>query len=165
MVAVRVAAEQDLDVGELEPELFDRLLNRRDVALVRAVDEDVALRRDDEERGEAFRADVVDVADDLVRRKLRRLIVAAADVALEERLLREGVPADRDRRARTAAAAGGRLPRGRRLRGSGRLNHRSRRETPHPIREPRHEPSVEKRPILRARGRSDVTQPFRAAPP
>ena len=34
VVAVRVAAEQDLDVGELEPELLDRLLNRRHVALV-----------------------------------------------------------------------------------------------------------------------------------
>ena len=94
VVAVRVAAEQDLGVGELESELLDGLLNRRHVPLIRAVDEDVALRRDDEKGGQALGPDVIDVSDDLVGWELRRLIVGRADVALEQRLLRERVAAD-----------------------------------------------------------------------
>ena len=88
MIAVRMAAEQNLRVGELEPQLLDRLLDHRHVAFVRAVDEDVALRRHDQKRREAGGSDVIQVADDLVRRKLRRLIVGPADVALKQLLLR-----------------------------------------------------------------------------
>jgi hypothetical protein len=108
VIAVRVAAEQDLDVRELEPELLDRPLNRRHVALVGAVDQNVALRRDDQEHRQAIRPHVIDIANHLVRRERRRHVVGSADVALEQRQLREGVAADGNRRSRflaTAAAA------------------------------------------------------------
>ena len=41
MIAVRVRAEQDLDVRELKAERGNRLLDRAHVALVGAVDQDV----------------------------------------------------------------------------------------------------------------------------
>ncbi len=50
MIVVRVCAQQDLDVRELESQLVDRLLDRRHVPLVRAVNQHVALRRNNEER-------------------------------------------------------------------------------------------------------------------
>jgi len=100
VVAVRVAAEQNLRVAELEAELLDRLLDDWHVALVGAVDQDVSGRRDDEEHRQALGAHVIDVADDLVRRERRRHVVRAADVALEERLLRPGLAVHRDRRTR-----------------------------------------------------------------
>src|SRR6185295_18427017 len=92
----------------LESQLLHRLLNRRHVALVGAVDEDVPLRRDDEERGEALGSDVVDVADDLVRREWGRHVVGAADVAPEQRLLGEGVSAYGNGRPGLLAAAAAR---------------------------------------------------------
>ena len=49
---------------------------------------------DDQERAERARADVVDVADHLVRRKLRGLVGVRAHVALEELPLRQGMTAD-----------------------------------------------------------------------
>jgi hypothetical protein len=112
VVAVRVAAEQDFDLRELETQLLDRLLNQRDVPLECAVDQDVALRGDDEINGEAPGADVVDVADHFVRRKRRRHVIGPTDVALEQRQLRESVSADGDgwpRLLRTAASPRGGL--------------------------------------------------------
>jgi len=58
----------------------------------------VSLRRRDEKLREALRADVINVADHLVRRERRRHVVGAADVALKQRELRERVAADRNRR-------------------------------------------------------------------
>src|SRR5262249_17385985 len=49
MIAVCVAAEQYSDIGELESELLDRLLDRGHVSFIRAVQEDVSLRRHDKE--------------------------------------------------------------------------------------------------------------------
>ena len=64
MVPVGVADEEDLDVGELEPEPFDaraELRNRLDEV---AVDEDVALRRSDKVARQVLRTDVVQVPGD-----------------------------------------------------------------------------------------------------
>ena len=83
VIAVRMAAEQDLRIGELESELLNGLLNRRHVPLIRGVVEDIALRRDDEKGGQALGPDVIQVSDDFVGRELRRLIVRRADIALE----------------------------------------------------------------------------------
>jgi hypothetical protein len=62
----------------------------RNIALVGAVDEDVALLGDDEERAQGFGADVIDVADDFVRREGRGLVFGRAHVAGEDRARREG---------------------------------------------------------------------------
>src|SRR5258705_4804826 len=106
VVAVCMVAEQDLDVGELEPEVGDRLLDDGHVPLVRAVDQDVPLRRDDQERAERLRPDVVDVADDLVRRKLRLLIRGGAHVAREDRPRRVDLAVDGDGRVIGSAGLG-----------------------------------------------------------
>ena len=68
----------------LEAQLLDRVADRRHVALVVAVDQDVALRRGDQKRSEGSGADVIEVADDLVRRERRVLIFTRADVAPEQ---------------------------------------------------------------------------------
>jgi hypothetical protein len=122
MVAVGVAAEHDLDVAELEAQLFDRLLDERHIALERAVDQDVPLRRGDQEHGKAPRADVVDIPDHLVRREGRVHVVRAADVPLKQRELGEGLAPDRDGRPGLASGLG---PAGRSLpRGNGWSRHR-----------------------------------------
>ena len=98
VIAVRVVPEQNLDVGELEPQIRDRLLDRSHVPLVGAVDEDVAGRRHDEERAERLRPHVVDVAHDLVGRELRRLVIRRPHVARQDRPRRIRLPLDGDRR-------------------------------------------------------------------
>jgi hypothetical protein len=80
-----VIAEHDLDVGELESELLDRFLNRRHISLVGRIQQDVPLWRDDEERAERARADVVDVGDDPMRRERGRLILRRAHVPRQDR--------------------------------------------------------------------------------
>src|SRR4029079_10004882 len=81
----------------LETEIADRFLDDRHVPLVGAVEEDVALRCDDEERAERLRSDVVDVGDDFVRRKLRRLVFGCAHVARQNRPPRVGLTVHGDR--------------------------------------------------------------------
>src|SRR5205085_9958217 len=61
-----------------------RILNHRHIDLVGRVDENAALRRIDQERGQALRADIIKVADNPVRRKLRALLLLGSDVALEQ---------------------------------------------------------------------------------
>src|SRR5262245_18865686 len=85
MITVCVATEQDLNVGELEPELLNRLLDRRHIALVCTVDQDISLRRGDEERTQGPGADVVDIPDNLVWWKLSRLVILCAHVAFQYR--------------------------------------------------------------------------------
>ena len=79
-----MAAEDDLDVFEAESQLGDGVADHGVVSLVIRVDEDVALRRCDQEARERFGSDVVDVADDLVRRILLVLLLRGSDVAGEE---------------------------------------------------------------------------------
>ena len=64
VVVVGLAVEEDFGIGEAESESLDVLadLGRRGSQI--AVDEDVALRRGDEVRGEIVAADVVQVAGD-----------------------------------------------------------------------------------------------------
>src|ERR1700740_39002 len=69
MITMRVAPQQYFGIGKLEPQLLDRLFNGRYIPFIRTVNEDIALRRDHEERAQSSRADIVDVPDDLVRRK------------------------------------------------------------------------------------------------
>ena len=49
VIAVRVAPQEDLRIGELESQLLHGLLDCRHIPLVCAVDEEIPLRRDDEE--------------------------------------------------------------------------------------------------------------------
>src|SRR5207237_3473269 len=72
--------------------------DRRNIALIGAVDEDMALRRGDQERAERRGADIIDVADDLVRGELRHPIRLRAHVACQDRSRRIGLPSDSDRR-------------------------------------------------------------------
>ena len=69
VVRVGMARQQDLDIGHLEAERLDRFLNQGNRALKAAVDEDVPLGSGDEIGGQILGADVVDIADDLVRRE------------------------------------------------------------------------------------------------
>ena len=69
VVGVGVADEQELHVAEFESELFDAGADERNGFFEAAVDQDVAFRCGDEEGGEVFGADVVEVASDLVRRE------------------------------------------------------------------------------------------------
>jgi hypothetical protein len=65
-----VAAEDDLDVGELESQLLDGSADRGDGGFKIAIDEDMALRSSDEESSKLLSADVVDVAERIIA-KLR----------------------------------------------------------------------------------------------
>ena len=69
MVEVTVADEEDLRVGVFEAEGFDRLFDLWWRGLKVGVDEDVALRGNDEVGGEILRADVVKIANDLEGRE------------------------------------------------------------------------------------------------
>ena len=69
VVGVGVAGQQDLDVGHLEAERLDGLADQGNGPLEAAVDQDVPLGRGDQVAGQILRADVVDVADDPVRRE------------------------------------------------------------------------------------------------
>jgi hypothetical protein len=71
VIAVGVAAEYDLHIGELEPELFDVRAQQRDAGFEVAVNEDVALRRGDQERRQFLGPDEVHVPHHLMRRERR----------------------------------------------------------------------------------------------
>ena len=71
MVSMRVAAEQDLDVGELEPLALDRPGDPRRGALKSHVNEDKPLARLDDVGGVVAGPDGKRVSDQLERRKLR----------------------------------------------------------------------------------------------
>ena len=73
-----MAGQQDLDVAHLEAERLDGFLDQGDGPLEAAVDEDVPLGSGDQVAGQVLRADVVDVADDLVGRE-RLVPVGLAD--------------------------------------------------------------------------------------
>ena len=98
MIAMCVVSQQDLSVGEFEPQLRDRLFNRRHISFIRAVDEDISLWCNDEKGAEGLRSDVVDIADDLVGRELRRLVLRRTHVACQDRSRCVGLSVDRDRR-------------------------------------------------------------------
>ena len=63
MINVGMAVEQDPNVLESEAELAHTVADQGDRRLEAAVDEDVALRRRDQERGDVRGADVRDIAD------------------------------------------------------------------------------------------------------
>ena len=67
VVAMRVAAQENLDVGKFESQFLDRGANDRHRRLETAVDQNVTFWRGDQIRRELLGADV-DVADYLVRR-------------------------------------------------------------------------------------------------
>ena len=69
MIRMRVAAENDLDVGEREAKRLDRREQQRRGVLVVRVDQDVTLRRSEEIRVQRSGPDVVEVPDDRVRRE------------------------------------------------------------------------------------------------
>lgn len=69
MIDVRVADEQDFDVGEAEAQLLDALPDLRHRGCEITVDQDVSLRRSDQESGQVFTADVVNISDDAMRRE------------------------------------------------------------------------------------------------
>ena len=71
VIDVRVAAEEKLDVGELEPELLHAALDDRHGIVEARVEEDMPGGRRDQKRAHAARADVVEVADELARRDRR----------------------------------------------------------------------------------------------
>ena len=96
VIAMRVIAEEDLDVARLETQLLDRVQNDGHVPLVGAVDEDVTLRRRDEERRQRSRSNVVDVPDDFVGRKCGRLILLRPHVAGQNAARRVALAADSD---------------------------------------------------------------------
>src|SRR5262245_29924984 len=75
MVAVRMAAEQDVDIAEMESQLFHAGFDQGHGPLVTAVYQDVSLWRGDQERRKLRRADVVDVTDDAMRRKGRIIVL------------------------------------------------------------------------------------------
>src|SRR5215472_7311241 len=98
VIPMGVIAQQYLDVGELEPELRHRLLDRWHVAFICAVDQEMSLRRHDEKRAERIGADVVDVADDPVGRKRRYTVGLRAHVTRQYRTWRIGLSLDGDGR-------------------------------------------------------------------
>ena len=69
VVRVGMARQQDLDIGHLEAERLDRFLNQGNRALKAAVDENMPLGGGDQKGGQILGTDVVDIADDLVRRE------------------------------------------------------------------------------------------------
>ena len=87
VIPVRVAAEDDLDVLEVEAQVLHRLAEVRDRILPVGVDQDVPLGRRDQKRREALGADVVEVSSDSVGRKLCSLLLPGADVTSEDRFL------------------------------------------------------------------------------
>ena len=97
MIGVSVAAEQDLDIGELEAELFDRFLDRRHISFIGAVDEDISLRCNDEKRAQRPGSNVINIANNLMGWKLRGLVFLRAHVARQNGSRSIGVSLDRDR--------------------------------------------------------------------
>src|SRR5438309_6005537 len=107
--------ERDVPViQKFESQLLHRFLNHGYIPFIHAIDEYIPLRRDDQKRSQTHGADVIDVADNLVRRELRVLIVRRAHIALEKLLLRIGVVGDADLGSRPLAGIAWslRVPRG-----------------------------------------------------
>src|SRR5262249_32498718 len=98
MISVRVRSEQNAYICELEPELSHRPFNGAHIPLVRAVDENVSIRRGDEKRTERLGAYVVNIGDHFMWRKRGRLILLAAHVASQDRPVRIRLPSHRDGR-------------------------------------------------------------------
>src|SRR5690349_23138178 len=67
VVGVRVRVEEDLHVLDAEAELRDAPDDERGGLRIAAVDQDVALRPGDQERCDAGRADVIEIAGNLER--------------------------------------------------------------------------------------------------
>src|SRR5207253_11491788 len=63
VIDVGMAVEQDLDVLEVEAELPHAVADQGDGRFEPAVEEDMALRRGDQERGDVRGADVGDIPD------------------------------------------------------------------------------------------------------
>ena len=84
MIAMSVAAEQDLDIFEMKAELFHGILNRWYIPLEDRIDQDVTLRRRDKKRRQAFRSDVVHIPDDFMRRELLILLFGTTDISCEK---------------------------------------------------------------------------------
>lgn len=72
VIVMRMADEQNFYVAEFEPKLLDTLLNLRRRGREIAVDEDVSLRRGDQERREVPAAHVIHVADHAIGTELCR---------------------------------------------------------------------------------------------
>jgi len=89
VVEVGVADEQDLHVAQMEAELGNTPLNKRRRHGEAGVDEDVALRRDDEVGGEVLAADVVEVVGDAEGRDGGGPLRVRGAVGLCARQLRE----------------------------------------------------------------------------
>src|ERR1700722_17640011 len=68
MIEVCVTDQQDFHILKTKAQLLDAGANERHGAFETAVNEDASLRRRDQIRRQPFGADVVDVADDAVRR-------------------------------------------------------------------------------------------------
>src|SRR5215475_3133567 len=64
-----MADEKDLDVSELESELFHTRLDKRDIFLKIAVNKDVSLRGGDQIVSEAFATNIVEIPRNFERRK------------------------------------------------------------------------------------------------
>src|SRR5262245_44425811 len=64
-----MADEKDLDVSELEPELFHTRLDKRDILLKFAVNKDLSLRGGDQIVGEAFATNIVEIPRNFEWRK------------------------------------------------------------------------------------------------
>src|SRR5262245_44789059 len=92
------AVYQNAYICELEPELSHRPFNCAHIPLVRAVDENVSIRRSDEKRTERLGAYVINVADHLMRRKRCRLILFGAHIAGQDRPRRIRLPSHGDGR-------------------------------------------------------------------
>src|SRR5216684_346155 len=64
-----MARQQNLDIGHLEAERLDRLLNQGNGAFQAAIDEKMPLGSGDEKGSQILGTDVVNIANDLVRRE------------------------------------------------------------------------------------------------
>ena len=71
VIEMRMRVEDDLDVGDLEAELRDVVLDHAGRLRQRRVHQDQALRRLDDIDGNAVGADIIDVADQLERLEWR----------------------------------------------------------------------------------------------
>jgi hypothetical protein len=71
VIGVRVAVQDDFDVREFEAEFRHAVADARHGRFKPGIHEDVPLRRGDEKRTDAGRADVMDVADEAKRRERR----------------------------------------------------------------------------------------------
>ena len=67
VIEMRVADEQNLRVAELQSQFLHALLDQRHGILEPGVDQDISVRRNDQVDSQAFAADEIYVADDVVR--------------------------------------------------------------------------------------------------